>query len=280
MSDRVCPTCHAPNGAEATRCWRCRSELVDATAAGPRRPTAAVVALAVCAVLVLAAGAWGLATLQRAEHAESDAAATQTNLTNAQANLSQLEGQLQATQHQLATVTQERDQATQSRADAEANAQQLSQQLSQAQEQLDAALSNNQAAGACISALANNFADLVHVSDLQTQNYNRLATGSTWADAYIKRNQLLSDAIQDYYAAYAAALNGDYVKANNKATAGYDASGQANQQLNVMSREISAADAINAEIGQELNTLASAFASTAAICGVPAPSVPPGGQTG
>jgi septal ring factor EnvC (AmiA/AmiB activator) len=157
--------------------------------AGPRRVSGRVAAVVgVLAALAVGGVAYAGYTLNQ------DLAATRTTLATTESDLGSTQTELDETSSTLATTKATLAERTTEREAFDAEITDLSAQVATQTE--------------CVDLQEEALAELIRISDLQTENFNRTAEGSAWDTAELKRADWVEAALDEFYAAYTAAFEG------------------------------------------------------------------------
>ena len=212
-----------------------------------RRAGRAQIAFAVILVLLLGSSVFGVFTARGLESARADLDATVFRLESTRVDLTAARAELDTTKLQLG-------QEKTIRAGFEAQTTQLQTRV--------------KAQDSCIQAMNDNVRELQTIDALMTDNYNRTAVGSVWAQANAARSSALSSAIDAYYQAFSNAYDGFRTTANTWIATGNRYIQTATSQVGIMNSEV-------AKGNQALVSIDSAFASfnqhlaqTKATCGI------------
>ena len=107
-----------------------------------------------------------------------------------------------------------------------------------------------QTEGICVAELGAAKKQLDAISSAETDAFNLLAVGSTYAIARAARDTANSAAIDDYYNAFSAAWDGSRTTANSWISRGNTQLGKANTDLSSMNAEIAKVNTLNDQITQ------------------------------
>lgn len=123
----------------------------------------------------------------------------------------------------------------------------------------------------CVRLQAAALDELVRISDLLTDNFNRTAEDSAYAKANESREKALGSAIDNYYLAYKNAFLGSTSAARGYAAKGKTAEGTVTAQEKVQAKELAAVNAGAKVIEAAIDALEVQLDAMAATCGEVAP---------
>jgi len=220
--------------------------------AGPRRvkgPVAALVAI-IGAVAIGAVAYVGYSLNQ-------DLASTRTTLATTQDDLGSTRTTVDETTAKVATTKRDLATATKQQADLDAQVTDLSAQVATQTE--------------CVVLQRAALAELVRISELQTQNFNRTAVGSAWDTAEKRRADGITVALDEFYKAYSAAFQGSTGTAKGHADKGRDAQAKIADAEQRLVAELKLVDSKAGEIQTAIDALETRLKTTEATCAGVAP---------
>ncbi len=220
--------------------------------AGPRRvkgPAAALVAV-IGAVAIGAVTYVGYSLNQ-------DLSSTRTTLATTQGDLGSTRTTIDETTAKVATTKSDLAAATKQQADLDAQVTDLSAQVATQTE--------------CVVLQRAALAELVRISELQTQNFNRTAVGSAWDTAEKRRADGITVALDEFYKAYSAAFQGSTGTAKGHADKGKDAQAKIADAEQRLVAELKLVDSKAGEIQTAIDALEAKLKTTEATCAGVAP---------
>jgi len=120
----------------------------------------------------------------------------------------------------------------------------------------------------CIQVLKDDVDELQRIRGLMGANFNRTATGSTWATASAARNLAVTNVLSDYYNAYSAAYEGSFSSANSWIVLGNAQLKIAVDQAGVMSSQTEITNGATAQIDTALRAFSQRLTSSYTTCGI------------
>ena len=220
--------------------------------AGPRRvkgPAAALVAV-IGAVAIGAVTYVGYSLNQ-------DLSSSRTTLATTQGDLGSTRTTIDETTAKVATTKSDLAAATKQQADLDAQVTDLSAQVATQTE--------------CVVLQRAALAELVRISELQTQNFNRTAVGSAWDTAEKRRADGITVALDEFYKAYSAAFQGSTGTAKGHADKGKDAQAKIADAEQRLVAELKLVDSKAGEIQTAIDALEAKLKTTEATCAGVAP---------
>jgi len=215
--------------------------------AGPRRvkgPVAALVAV-IGAVAIGAVAYVGYSLNQ-------DLSSTRTTLATHRDDLGSTRATVDETTAKVATTKGDLAAATKQQADLDAQVTNLSAQVATQTE--------------CVVLQRAALAELVRISELQTQNFNRTAVGSAWDTAEKRRGDGITVALDEFYKAYSAAFQGSTGTAKSHADEGKDAQAKIADAEQRLVAELKLVDSKAGEIQTAIDGLEAKLKTTEATC--------------
>lgn len=220
--------------------------------AGPHRvkgPAAALVAV-IGAVAIGAVTYVGYSLNQ-------DLSSSRTTLATTQGDLGSTRTTIDETTAKVATTKSDLAAATKQQADLDAQVTDLSAQVATQTE--------------CVVLQRAALAELVRISELQTQNFNRTAVGSAWDTAEKRRADEITVALDEFYKAYSAAFQGSTGTAKGHADKGKDAQAKIADAEQRLVAELKLVDSKAGEIQTAIDALEAKLKTTEATCAGVAP---------
>ena len=220
--------------------------------AGPRRVGVRVAAvIGILALLgVGAVGYAGYSTNQDLQATRTSLATTETDLGSTRTQLEETTTTLATTEAELAARATERDELDDTIAE-------LSGQVA--------------TQTACVSLQEEALAELIRISDLQTDNFNRTAENSAWATAEAKRGKNISVALDAFYEAYKSAFQGATGTAKGHSDRGKTAQTKIGEAEAQEVAELNLVDSKAAEILAAIDALEQHLTETESVCEEVAP---------
>jgi hypothetical protein len=219
---------------------------------GPRRVSGRVGALvAVVGIAAIAAVAFLGYSMNQ------DLNTTRTNLASTEGDLGSTRTTLDDTSATLATTTKELADASAERADLDEQIKGLSAQVATQTE--------------CVTLQKAALAELIRISDLQTENFNRTAQGSSWDTAEKRRAAGITVALDEFYKAYSAAFQGSSGTAKAHSDKGKEAQAKIADAESRLNTELKFIDGKAAEIQAAIDALETKLTETEANCEAVAP---------
>lgn len=123
----------------------------------------------------------------------------------------------------------------------------------------------------CVRLQAAALDELVRISGLLTDNFNRTAKNSVYAKADASREKALDSALDNYYLAYSKAFDGAASAARGYAAKGKTAESTVAAQEKVQAKELAAVNAGAKEIEAAIDALEVQLDTMASTCGEVAP---------
>lgn len=123
----------------------------------------------------------------------------------------------------------------------------------------------------CVRLQAAALDELVRISDLLTDNFNRTAENSVYAKADASREKALDSALDNYYLAYKNAFLGSTSAARGYADKGKSAESTVTAQEKIQDKELAAVNAAAKETEAAINALETQLDAMASTCGEVAP---------
>lgn len=214
---------------------------------GPRRVGMRVAAvIGILAVLGIGAVAYaGYSTNQ-------DLQATRTTLATTESDLGSSRTELDETTTTLATTKAELEARTTKREELDGTIEELSGHVA--------------AQTACVRLQEEALAELIRISDLQTDNFNRTAENSAWATAEAKRGQNIDAALDAFYEAYKSAFEGATGTAKGHSDRGKAAQSNIKEAEAQEVAELNLVDSKAAEILAAIDALEQHLTETESVC--------------
>jgi hypothetical protein len=212
---------------------------------GRRRVGGRVAAVvAVVGVLVIAGVAYAGYSLNQ------DLATTRTTLGTTEDDLGSTQSTLEETSSTLATTRTQLAERTDARETLDAEITELAAQVASQAE--------------CVRLQEAALTELMRLSDLQTESFNRTAEGSAWATADKKRADNIEAALDAFYAAYSQAFEGNKGSAKTQADRGNraqsniaEADAELTSQVNTVNTKAGEISVMIDELEQQLVTIES-----------------------
>ena len=220
--------------------------------AGPRRVggrKAAIVAI----VGVVAIGAVAYVGY----NLNQDLSSTRASLASTQDDLGSTQSTLDDKTTKLATTKKDLEAANAQKADLDSQVTDLSAQVATQTQ--------------CVTLQRAALAELVVISELQTQNYNRTTIGSAWDTAEKRRGDGVTTALDEFYKAYSAAFQGSKGTAKTHADLGKAAQAKIADAEQRLLNELKLIDTKNTEIETAINNLETQIKTTESTCEEAAP---------
>jgi chromosome segregation ATPase len=184
--------------------------------------------------------------------ANRDLGAMRTTLASTEGELGSTNATLQSTTGELGTRTTTLTTAKTERETLDAKVADLSAQVSSQTK--------------CVSLQTAALAELSRISQLQTDNNNRTAEGSTWAKAETKSAKATTTALDAYYQAYSKSFDRNLSSARAWAAKGKEAQGVIATQTKQQAAEFALIDRSAKEIETAINALEQQLKITESTC--------------
>jgi hypothetical protein len=220
--------------------------------AGPRRVGGRVATvLGVFALLAIGAAVfYGYTKNQDFGNTRDELAAAESNLGTTRESLDDTTATLATTTKELADRTGEKDELV-------AEVRDLAAQVATQTE--------------CVTRQEAALTELIRISTLQTDNFNRTAEGSAWATAEKKRADNIEAALDAFYAAYSLAFEGNQGSARTQSDRGTSAQSNIAEAEAQLVAEVSLVNTKATEITSLLDDLELDLQRIEALCGETAP---------
>ena len=220
--------------------------------AGPRRVGGRVAAVVgVIALLAIAGVAFAGYSLNQ------DLATTRTSVATAENDLGSTRTTLDETSSTLATTETQLADKTATRETLDAEVAELAAQVATQTE--------------CVRRQETALTELIRLSDLQTENFNRTADGSAWATAAKKRAENIDAALDAFYAAYSQAFQGNKGAAKTQSDRGNNAQSNIAEADAQLTAEVNLVNTTAGEITAMIDELEQQLVAIEATCGEVAP---------
>jgi chromosome segregation ATPase len=214
---------------------------------GPRRVGMRVAAvIGIVAVLGIGAVAYaGYSTNQDLQATRTTLATTETDLGSDRTELDETTATLATTEAELAARTTEREEL-------DGTIEELSGQVATQTQ--------------CVRLQDEALAELIRISDLQTDNFNRTAENSAWATAEAKRGENVDVALDAFYEAYRSAFQGATGTAKSHSDRGKAAQSNIKEAEAQEVAELNLVDSKAAEILTAIDALEQHLTETETVC--------------
>jgi hypothetical protein len=123
----------------------------------------------------------------------------------------------------------------------------------------------------CVRQQEAALSELIRISDLQTENFNRTAEGSAWETAEKKRGDNIEAALDAFYAAYSQAFDGNKSGAKAQADRGNNAQSNIAEAEAQLDAEVNLVNTKATEITTLLDELEKQLTEIEALCEETAP---------
>jgi chromosome segregation ATPase len=214
---------------------------------GPRRVGGRAAALVVVVAIALIGGVAYLGyTLNQ------DLGSTRSTLSSTEVDLDSTNATLDETSASLASTSEKLADATAERTDLDAQITDLSGQVAIQTE--------------CVTLQKAALLELVRISLLQTENFNRTTEGSSWDKAEKKRAANITTALDEFYKAYSAAFQGSSGTAKAHSDKGKTAQAKIAEAEAQLVAELNVVDSKAAEIQAAIDALEKQLTTTEATC--------------